>query len=325
MKKLLLLALLAGLVPSVFAQYTTVTGTVVDPIGIPYGYGTVLPILIFTGGTPQITTLNNANYSPPSQPSGMDISGTFTVNVASNATLIPAGSHWNFLVCSAYGALQHAVGRAQVCFQLASPLTISGTSEDISTQLNAVALPLTYLTAGGGGGTVTGSGTANTLAKWTSSTAIGNSGFTDDGAGNVAYTPTGLTLTSTFVGLFATGTVGLNGQGGSVTLQGVTSGSTRGGSIILTPGAGSSNNIDTDGVVAVESGIASNIFYLGNINFSGLATPATLPGSAGNRKQPMIICNDCRGAGDGAAFGSVAAGGGTGAIISYDGTNWRVL
>lgn len=40
--------------------------------------------------------------------------------------------------------------------------------------------------SGGGGGGVTGTGTTNTLAKWTSSTALGNSLFTDDGTNSVA-------------------------------------------------------------------------------------------------------------------------------------------
>lgn len=207
-------------------QYTTVTGTVVDPIGIPYGYGTVLPMLVISAaGTPQITSLNNANYTPPAQPSGLDINGHFVVNVATNATLIPAGSHWNFLVCSSFGALQHAVGRAGVCFQLASAITISGATQDISTQLNAVALPLTYLTSGitlqtsgvnnpsqvllnliagtgisltttssgttiatTGGSGITGSGAAGTFPIFTASSVLGNSNLSQIGAGVLQLT-----------------------------------------------------------------------------------------------------------------------------------------
>jgi len=42
------------------------------------------------------------------------------------------------------------------------------------------ATQITIASSGGGGGTVTGTGTANTLSKWTSSTAQGNSNITDD-------------------------------------------------------------------------------------------------------------------------------------------------
>jgi hypothetical protein len=48
---------------------TTVTGTVVDPIGIPYGQGTIVPILVYSGGTPMFA---GSPYMPPSQATGLD-------------------------------------------------------------------------------------------------------------------------------------------------------------------------------------------------------------------------------------------------------------
>jgi hypothetical protein len=169
------------------AQMTTVTGTILDPIGIPYGRGTILPILIFSGGTPMF---NGSPYLPPQQATGLDNSGSFIVNVAANSSITPGGSQWNFLVCSALGTEQPAVGKAGVCFSLASPITISGSTQSITTQLNAVALPLTNLSSGGGGGGVlTGSGTAATFPIFTGTTTLGNSRLTDTGPGNgIRYT-----------------------------------------------------------------------------------------------------------------------------------------
>jgi hypothetical protein len=143
MKLLRLFALL--FVPALsFAQFTTVTGTVVDPNGIPYANGTIVPTLS-TSASP---TLNGGPYTPPSQPVGLDINGKFTLQLADNTVLLPASTKWNFTVCSGAGTVNPAIGTGSQCFSLAAPITISGSSQSISTQLNAVALALT-LTPGG--------------------------------------------------------------------------------------------------------------------------------------------------------------------------------
>src|SRR5437879_137982 len=79
------------------AQFTTVTGTVLDPNNIPYAFGTITPILVTTASP----TLNGLAYSPPTQPIGLDKNGSFAFNVADNTQLLPAGTKWNFTVCSA--------------------------------------------------------------------------------------------------------------------------------------------------------------------------------------------------------------------------------
>jgi hypothetical protein len=145
-----LLAGYAGIIPlteCAAAQFTTATGTVVDPNGIPYAFATITPLLVIPSGAGS-PTLSGQSYFPPTQATGLDISGHFTVQLADNTVLLPAATKWNFTVCSAGGTVPPAGGKGPVCFSLAAPITISGSSQDISTQLNAVALALT-LNAGG--------------------------------------------------------------------------------------------------------------------------------------------------------------------------------
>lgn len=48
---ILCVCLLSG---AAFAQFTTVTGTVTDPNGLPYANGTIAPVLVISGSpTPQ--------------------------------------------------------------------------------------------------------------------------------------------------------------------------------------------------------------------------------------------------------------------------------
>jgi hypothetical protein len=126
------------------AQFTTVTGTVVDPNGIPYALGTIAPVIVIPSGAGSpVFTATGTVYTPPVQASGLDGAGHFIVTLADNTALTPAGTKWNFTVCSAAGTIQPALGKGPVCFSLAAPITISGASQDISSNLNAVALALT--------------------------------------------------------------------------------------------------------------------------------------------------------------------------------------
>jgi hypothetical protein len=128
------------------AQFTLVTGTVVDPNTIPYGNGTILSVLVLPGNVSP--TLNGQSYLQPTQATGLDPTGHFSLRLADNNILLPAGTKWNFTICSAGGSVQPSLGKGPVCFSLAAPITISGSSQDISTQLNAVALALTNIASG---------------------------------------------------------------------------------------------------------------------------------------------------------------------------------
>jgi hypothetical protein len=116
----------AGLIPitqAAAAQFTTVTGTVVDPNGIPYAGGTISPILVVPSGAGS-PTLNGLAYTPPSQPTGLDPTGSFTLNLADNTVLLPAATKWNFQVCSGTSTVQPGFGKGPICFSLAAPITI---------------------------------------------------------------------------------------------------------------------------------------------------------------------------------------------------------
>jgi hypothetical protein len=133
----------AGIIPiqnAAAAQFTQVSGTVLDPSGIPYALGTISARLVLPGGTS--ATLNGLPYSPPTQPSGLDLTGSFTMQLADNTVLLPGATQWTFVVCSAIGTVLPSGGKGPVCFNV-GPLTISGSSQSISAQLQAAALPLT--------------------------------------------------------------------------------------------------------------------------------------------------------------------------------------
>lgn len=125
------------LTPAAAAQFTTVSGTVTDPSGLPYANGTITATLI-TSASP---TLNGLPYAPPTQPVGLSSVGSFVMQLADNTQLSPGGTQWQFQACSAAGTVQPAGGKGPVCFTSAA-ITISGASQDISAQLQTAALPL---------------------------------------------------------------------------------------------------------------------------------------------------------------------------------------
>jgi len=184
------LTILLLIAPFALAQFTNVTGTVVDPSGLPYANGTILATLILPGGASP--TLNGQTYFAPLQATGLNSFGNFTVRLADNTVLLPGGTQWNFNVCSALGTVQPAAGKGPVCFSIT--LTISGSTQDISTNLNAVALPLTASTAGilePTGLVQTGLIAEYRLREGTGTTIIDSSGKGNNGTfGSGGNTPT---------------------------------------------------------------------------------------------------------------------------------------
>lgn len=121
-KIIFLLGLLFACALPATAQITTVTGTISDANGVPYKNGTISATLISPGGT--ITA--HAAIQPQNN-IGLSVSGAFSINLADNSTVTPAGTKWQFIVCAAAG---------NPCTVIAA-ITISGASQDISATINA--------------------------------------------------------------------------------------------------------------------------------------------------------------------------------------------
>ena len=157
-KLLLLLCLLCS--GSAFGQFTLVSGTVTDPNGLYYSYATITAQLVISG-TP-VFTATNLPYTPPTQPVGLSSGGSFTMQLASNGALTPGGSTWTFQVCSSAGTVPPAFGNGPICFTVAG-VTLSGSSQSLSSTLSTAAPALTAAFGGGGTGCVPLSSTANAL------------------------------------------------------------------------------------------------------------------------------------------------------------------
>lgn len=122
MKKFIpaLLALLGLALP---VKATTVTATVVDPNAVAYANGTVLATFIPGPGGPARANVTGS----------LNSSGAFSITLTDNTTISPVGSKWQVQVCAFAGA---------PCMTL-DPLVISGGSQSLSTQLNAIAPVIT--------------------------------------------------------------------------------------------------------------------------------------------------------------------------------------
>jgi hypothetical protein len=156
-----------------FGQFTTVTGTVIDPNGIPYSQGTITAQLVIAGVTP---TLNGGGFSMTGS-AGLDNSGNFTMRLVSSTSMSP-NLQWSFTVCSAKGTVNPAIGTGSQCFTPAA-ITITGSSQSISTQLQAAALALTNTTGSAPCPTCvteTGTNTAGNVMTGAGSRSIQDSG-----------------------------------------------------------------------------------------------------------------------------------------------------
>jgi hypothetical protein len=125
-------ALLVAACPAQSPTATVVTGTVVDPIGQPYSMGKGSISLVLPGNlSPVVPTFAGSPFQTV-YPFFLDGFGHLpTFNLPPNAAISPSGTQWNFSVCAQGGS---------PCFQTA--ITISGSSQDVSAQLMAAAVPL---------------------------------------------------------------------------------------------------------------------------------------------------------------------------------------
>lgn len=188
MRKLLVLLFFAAGSQFALGQFTTVTGTVTDPTGLPYSGG-VITVTLISAGTPVFTATKLA-YTPPTSPVGMSQAGSFVMQLADVALLTPGGSTYTFNVCSGAATVQPSLGLGPVCFSV-SGLGITGPTVDISANLNAAALALSRGSGGGGGVTP---GTAGRFASYNSGTTIASNSNLDDSV----TTPATITSAETF-------------------------------------------------------------------------------------------------------------------------------
>lgn len=120
---------------------TTVTATIADPNGLPYSNATVQAQLLPSGITPSIPPPCNGQTASPCfvsafQQTTTDVTGTFSMNLASNAVLVPGGTVWQFTV-NEIGVPPPVGTGPQTC---SATVTVSGSSQSISSSFTCPAL-----------------------------------------------------------------------------------------------------------------------------------------------------------------------------------------
>jgi hypothetical protein len=128
------------LAPPLLAQtITTVTGTILDPTGVPYGGAAVTVTLAPpAGGASPTVTATGSPVVMPVVPT-LSASGTFTANLIANASITPASTTYSFRFCAP--PIPPPLGSGVGCFTITG-VTIAGASQDISATANASALAL---------------------------------------------------------------------------------------------------------------------------------------------------------------------------------------
>lgn len=136
LKKLALIFVLFFL--SMAAHATTVTGQVKDPVGQLYRTCTGSANFIGQNSNPAAGPyrLGGVSTFQTVVPIFCDGSARFTVSLASNTLITPTPSQWSFSICTAMGVYPGP----PICFT--TLITITGTSQDVTTQLQAASAPL---------------------------------------------------------------------------------------------------------------------------------------------------------------------------------------
>lgn len=145
---IVLLATLGAVRVNAQAQ-TAVTGTIVDPNGIPYANATVKAQLQ-PAGPPSPCVVTGGNCVPIQGTVGpvpTSSSGVFAISLYPNASITPGGTQWLFTVSiSPGGALP--IGTGPQTFSVL--VTIAGSSQDVSATLSAAAPALSNVVSTGG-------------------------------------------------------------------------------------------------------------------------------------------------------------------------------
>ena len=128
------------LAATALAQLTTTTATVQDSDGTQWGNGAYTIVYVppsSSSGAPTVNgqflcTLMGVSCTGNITVSGiLGSSGQFSVSLGDTALINPSGSSWKFTVCSAVSS--------STCYS--TNVAVTGASQDVSTQINAVIVP----------------------------------------------------------------------------------------------------------------------------------------------------------------------------------------
>lgn len=192
-----------------FGQSTTVTGNVTDLGGQIWSKGSVVATFVPSGGTqPNQYTWTGGAFNGQAITALTDSSGNYSLSLPSNTELVPANSKWTLTANSGTTAL--ATGTATLIISgvsqtvnfapptliiSAGPGAVAYTDSEVAAQYGQTYYSITlgalricttsigtlctaWVNPSSG---VSGNGTANLIAKWSGSTALGNSSLGDDG------------------------------------------------------------------------------------------------------------------------------------------------
>jgi hypothetical protein len=102
--------------------FTTVSGAIVDPNGIPWTGGTITAQLITQGGT--APTLNGQPFSSTTASGLLGPGGTFTMRLGDNGVIVPSTTTWQFTISIAPGVLP-PLGKGPQSFTVTTAINCS--------------------------------------------------------------------------------------------------------------------------------------------------------------------------------------------------------
>jgi hypothetical protein len=135
---------------SAFAQTpTVVTGTITDPNGLPYSFANISAQLVPSTASPTVLVNGQPSVIFGFRPTTTDANGNFSMSLFCNSAgggcsvISPGGSQWQFTVST--NGIQPPIGTGPQAFSVT--LTITGVSQNISTNLNAAATALSNVSS----------------------------------------------------------------------------------------------------------------------------------------------------------------------------------
>jgi hypothetical protein len=140
---LLLPLLLLLLASPLYAQYTTISGQILDPSGNPYAnasYSISFVVPTQPGGAPLPSFSGTSQIISPTVYSGQvtDSFGNLnSIQLPDNGQITPSGTQWKFSVCAKAGT---------PCFTVA--ITITGAAQNLTIPIQAAAAPLNAFSGG---------------------------------------------------------------------------------------------------------------------------------------------------------------------------------